>query len=149
MFHKRFLIAWLLTAVVLFILNGIFHGLLMADFFDRHMAGLAPAVVQMKDFNPAPIVVLELIIDGVIVWIIAQSGMAVTTRNACMVGALVYLAGSSTWNLANRATFVSWPTVMAVVDIAWHVITGVLAGAIVAWIWNRGGSQHQADAAQV
>jgi uncharacterized membrane protein len=129
---KRFLISWLAATVVLFILNGIFHGLVAADFFDKNLVGLGGAVVKMADFNPAPVAVLELLLVFCMTWIFAKTHSEKTTlRDVVTIGAIFQLCTSATWSLANMATLVSWPISLALVDVAWHTLMGALAGWLI------------------
>lgn len=129
---KRFLTAWLVTTIVLFALNGVFHGLVAADFFDRNFAGLGDATVKMADFNPLPVAILELLLAFSLTWIFSITGSENTTlRGALTVGGLFHFSASATWSLANMATFVSWPIQLAAGDIAWHVLMGVVAGWLI------------------
>lgn len=135
---KPFLLAWLVTAVALFILNGIFHGVVAADFFDRNMTGLGNAAVKMKDFNPVPIVILELLFDLCLVLIITRrKNEPVALREAVLTGGLFYLCTAASWNLANTATLVAWPVVVTLVDVTWHFVTGLLAGWMIGKLFNR------------
>lgn len=58
-------------------------------------------------------------------------------REAVRTGALLYFTTSATWNLANAATFVYWSPVVSVVDIIWHTLTGLIAGWLIAAVFNR------------
>ncbi|MFN0173871.1 MAG: DUF2177 family protein [Saprospiraceae bacterium] len=129
---KRFLKAWFTTTVVLFALNGVFHGLVAADFFDRNFAALGDVAVKMADFNPLPIMVLELLLAFSLTWILSITGSENNTlRGALTVGGLFHLSAAATWNLANMATFVYWPLQLAAGDIAWHILMGIVAGWLI------------------
>lgn len=105
-----FLLAWLVTSVILFALNGIFHGVVAAIFFDTHLSVLGDAAVKMKDFKPVPIIILELLLDFCLVIIITRvKNEKVVMKEAVLIGGLFYLSTAATWSLANTATLMSWP----------------------------------------
>lgn len=129
---KRFLIAWLGTTIVLFILNGIFHGVVAADFFDKNSEGLGAAAVKMADFNPAPVALLEVLLGFCLTWIISKTNTEkISLQDAVVIGGLFHLSTSASWNLANMATLVSWPVQLAAGDIAWHILMGIVGGWLI------------------
>lgn len=126
---KRFLTAWAVTTIALFALNGVFHGLVAADFFDKNNAGLGDAAVKTADFNPLPIAILEMLLGFCLIWIFSQTdAKRITLRDALTIGGLFHLSTSATYNLANMATLAAWPLQLLVVDVAWHILMGLVAG---------------------
>ena len=137
MIHRHTFLAWIATSVAMVALNGFFHGVAAAGFFDTHFAPLGDAVLKMADFRVAPIVVLEFILDFVLlVFITRWRPEPVGVREAMRTGALFYFATSITWNVGNSATFVSWSPVVTIVDVIWHVFTGLVAGWLIAQLFN-------------
>ncbi len=129
---KKFLIAWIVTSVATFLINGVFHGLAAAGFFDQNLAGLGDVVLKMEDFNPVPVILLEFILVFVLTWILFKMNRApITTGDAVLTGALFEMSTSVTWSLANTATFVSWPLALTVADTAWHTVVGAIAGWLI------------------
>ncbi len=137
MIHRYTFLAWLLTAVALVVLNGFFHGVAAAGFFDTHFAPLGDAVLKMAHFRLAPVIILEFILVFVLlVFITRWRAEPVGLREAIRTGALFYFATSATWNIANMATFVYWAPAVTMVDVLWHVFTGVVAGWLIARLFN-------------
>ncbi len=137
MAHRFTFLAWLATAIAMVILNGFFHGVAAAGFFDTHFAPLGDAVLKMAHFRVAPVVILEFVLDFVLlVFITRWRAEPVDMREAIRNGALFYFATATTWNIGNMATFVSWSSAVTVVDVAWHVFTGVVAGWLMAKVFN-------------
>jgi len=135
---KPFLLTWLVTSGTLFLLNGVFHGGVAANFFDTQLSVLGDVVLKMKDFNPGPIVILELLIDFCLIMIITgMKNEKVVMKEAVLTGGMFYLSTSATWNLANAATFVSWPVILTIVDTSWHFASGLFAGWIICRLFNR------------
>jgi uncharacterized membrane protein len=92
----------------------------------------------MKDFNPIPVIILELILIFCLVLIITRfKNDQLSMRESVLTGGLFYLSTSATWNLANAATLVSWPHIVTVVDVLWHFVSGLLAGWIIYKLFNR------------
>lgn len=137
MLNRYTFLAWLLTAAALVVLNGFFHGVAAAGFFDTQFAPLGDAVLKMAHFRLAPVIILEFILVFVLlVFITRWRAEPVDTGEAMRTGALFYFATSATWNIGNTATFVSWAPVVAIIDIPWHSVTGVVAGWLTAKIFN-------------
>ena len=138
MISKFTFLAWLLTSIVLVALNGIFHGVLAAGFFDTHFAPLGDAVLKMANFRVGPVVVLEFALAFVLFALITRwRAVPIQVREAMLTGALFYFATSATWNIGNMATFSYWSPVVTLVDVPWHVFTGLVAGWLLANIFNR------------
>lgn len=134
---KFFLLAWLSTAMVMIVLNGLFHGVVAAGFFDVHNAPLGGAVLKMADFKPAPIVILEFILDFALLSILFRwRNEPIVPQDAYRIGGLFYGSTAATWNLANTASFVEWSMLVTFVDVAWHTVTGIFAGWMLARIFN-------------
>lgn len=134
---KRFFICWLITTTVAFLLNGLFHGLLAADFFDSSLAHFGDSVRKMSEFSPLPAALLELLLVYVLVYLISSRSTQPSMGFGTKTGALLSLANSATWSLANMATFKSWPWSLTLLDVAWHTALGALLGALVVWLWNK------------
>lgn len=127
---KNFLLVWLLSYVVIFACNGIFHRGLAASFFDDHLHAIG-GIRMMKDANPAPLFILDLIIVFGMAYMICLSGIReINAGKAATIGALLNLISSGAWNLANAAMF-DWPLIVTVSDIAWHTLLGALGGILI------------------
>jgi uncharacterized membrane protein len=133
---KNFLLVWLLSYVAIFACNGIFHLGLAASFFDDHLHAIG-GIRMMKDANPAPLFILDLIIVFGMTYMICMSRVKdINYRKAATIGALLNLISSSAWNLANAAMF-DWPVIVTVSDIAWHTALGALGGMLIFWLGRR------------
>lgn len=134
---KRFVLSTLPVFVLGMVLNGLFHGVVAAPFFDQHLAPLGKSVNKMADFNPLPIAILELIMVGLIYYFTTRdtSGRVAPWRGL-ITGALIELGSSSAWNLANQATLKNWSSTVTLVDISWHVISGAFMGWVLVALYN-------------
>ncbi len=134
---KRLLLSAIPVFVLGMVLNGLFHGLVAAPFFDQHLAPLGESVNKMADFNPLPIAILELILVGLIYYFTTRdtSGRIAASRGL-ITGALIELGSSGAWNLANQATFKNWSSTVTLVDISWHVISAAVMGWVLVVLYN-------------
>lgn len=124
-------LAVLATWAALLPLNGVFHAVIAAAWFDGELAGLSPVIRPMREASPLPIVCLDAILALVVVVLVGRDPTPSRGFGA-RTGALVNLASSGAWNLANAASFVTWSHAVTVVDVAWHVTLGAFAGAVAA-----------------
>lgn len=85
---KTFLICWLPTFVIVFGLNGVFHGQLAANFFDSNLNHLAPAIRKMSDVNPLWVALLDFILTfGMTYFICVRQTGKINLINAAFAGA--------------------------------------------------------------
>lgn len=139
---KSFLICWLPTFVVVFGLNGIFHGQLAANYFDTNLNQLKPVIHNMKDTNPLWVGLLDLVLTfGMTYFITIRQTEKINLSNAAFSGGLINLISSGAWNFANAAMF-SWSTTVTIVDIIWHISLGAVGGLLIGVIYNRLRRQH-------
>lgn len=134
---KTFLSCWLPTFVVMFGLNGAFHGKLAAPFFDAQLSQLEPAIHKMGDINPLWVTLLDFVLTfGMTYFVLVRQTGLIKASDAAFAGALVNLVAAGTWNFANAAMF-SWSNTVTIADIAWHVCLGAAGGSLIAAIYNR------------
>jgi len=132
---KNFLLVWLLAFVLLFGLNGVFHGVLAAPFFDGHFAHLG-CVKKMSESNPAPVAILDLVLSfGMTLVITRKASGRIGFAEAALLGGLLNLISSGAWNLAN-VSLMDWPVTVTIGDIAWHVALGCGGGILIAALAN-------------
>jgi len=60
----------------------------------------------------------------------------VDLREAMLTGALLYFAASATWNTGNMATSAYRSLFVTSFDVPRHSVTGVVAGRLIARIFN-------------
>ena len=113
--------------IALVILDGLWLGVLMKDFYRRHLSHLA----RMADGGFDPIwpvaaLVYPVIALGLAVFVL---GRAQSPLNALLLGALFGAITYGVYDLTNHATLREWSTTMTLVDIGW----GALSCGITAW----------------
>lgn len=114
--------------LALVVLDALWLGVLMKDFYRQHLAHLA----RMADGGldpvwPAAALVYPALAGGLTVLVLAR---AKTPVEALALGAFFGLVTYAVYDLTNHAVMRDWRTVVTVVDIAWGA---VLCGAT-AWI---------------
>lgn len=135
---KTFVICWLPTFIVVFGLNGLFHSLLAASYFDEQLSSFRPSIKLMSEANPVWVGLLDVVlVFGMTYFIIYRQVLKIEYGRAVFAGALISLISSGAWNFANSALFQGWPVSLTVVDILWHVVLGAVGGAQITWIYNR------------
>lgn len=115
-----------LTALV--ILDGLWLGLVMKDFYRRNLAPIA----RMADGGLDPIwpiaaLVYPVIALGLTVFVLSR---ARTPMEALLMGALFGAITYAVYDLTNHATLREWTATMTIVDICW----GAASCAATAWI---------------
>ena len=111
------------------VLDGLWLGLLMKDFYRRHLAHLA----RMADGGLAPIwpvaaLVYPALAGGLAVFVLAR---AKSPSEALVMGAFFGLVTYGVYDLTNHSTLRDWPAVLTVVDISWGVfMCGATAWAV-------------------
>ncbi len=126
---------WLAAFVLLFPLNGLVHVGPGAVLFDRALAGLASAA-PMREGNPALAALIDLNLAGAMALFYVR-GRARGGADGALVGGVLGLVASGTWNLANLVVLRGWPASLAAADVAWHVALGAAAGWVLARVAAR------------
>jgi uncharacterized membrane protein len=128
----RYLVAFAVTFVSLYILNFHFHLASVADFLDRDLQGRVP----VRELGPLSLIVIYALSALAMMAIVAGRPATVSPlRAAVLGGGLVGLLTFGTWNLLNYARVPGWPLYVVLVDTASHVVCGLLSGAALArWL---------------
>jgi uncharacterized membrane protein len=112
---------------VLLVLDGLWLGVVMKDFYRRSLAHLA----RMADGGLDPIwpvaaLVYPVIALGLTVFVLDR---ARTSSDALLLGALFGALTFAVYDLTNHATLRDWSAMMTVVDICW----GAFSCGLTAW----------------
>lgn len=116
------------TLVALLILDGLWLGVAMKDFYRRSLAPIA----RMADGALDPIwpiagLVYPVIAAGLTVFVL---GRARTPLEALALGALFGAVTFAVYDLTNHATLREWRAAMTVVDIGW----GAFSCGVASWL---------------
>lgn len=126
----RTLVAFAAALLSLGALNFLFHQVLAADFFDRELHAITLPVRELRAFWPALIYALSAL--AMVAYAARGSTAASRRRGALLAGGFVGLLTFGSWNFMNYAWLPHWPVSILVVDTCWHVVCGVLSGAVLA-----------------
>jgi len=122
----KFLIAYLVTAAVFLVIDYIWLGAIMKDYFQTELSHLMADEVNLSIaalfylFYAAGIVVL------CINPALESGGWTRAIMNGAILGFLAY----GTYDITNMATLREWPTMLSVIDVTWG--TGLTALSSVA-----------------
>ena len=124
MWWRQFLIALVSFAV----LDFLWLGLLMKDFYRRHLSHLARmADGAMDPVWPVAALVYPLLAGGLTVFVVSRARSPI---EALALGATFGLCMYGLYDLTNHATLRGWPVTLTVVDMTWGA---VICGAT-AWV---------------
>ena len=117
-----YIIAYIATTLLFFILDFIWLGFVAKDFFQKHIGFLLADEFKL---HIAGIFYLSYTIGIVIFCIIpainAQNWL-VALGYGCLFGFLAY----GTYDFTNLATIKNWPSIVTVVDLSWGtIVTGL------------------------
>ena len=116
-------------AVAFMLLDGIWLGLLMKNFYRGQLA----PIVRLADGGiapnwPAAIVVYVLLGTGIALFVIPQAS---TVASAAAFGALFGLVVYGVYDFTNYSTLRQWPFVLTLVDVAWGALASAAAAMVV------------------
>ena len=119
---KHYAILYFATLVVMGVLDFLWLGVIMRDFYHKQFGPLL-------EFHAIPAVLFYLLYILCIV-IFANGGANVTLQQAIGYGALVGFFCYMTYDLTNMATLRAWPLPLVAVDLLWGTfITAASSGA--------------------
>lgn len=118
-----------IALVTLLVLDGLWLGVVMKDFYRR---ALAPIARMTEDGGLDPIwpiaaLVYPVIALGLSVFVVAR---ARSPLEALMFGALFGAIAFAVYDLTNHATLREWRATMTIVDICW----GAVSCATASWV---------------
>ena len=116
-------------AVAFMVLDGIWLGLLMKNFYREQLA----PIVRLADGGiapnwPAAIVVYILLGAGIALFVIPR---APTVSSAAALGALLGLVVYGVYDFTNYSTLRQWPFVLTLADTAWGALASAAAAVAV------------------
>lgn len=118
--------------VALVILDGLWLGVLMKDFYRRSLAPVA----RMADGGLDPIwpvaaLVYPVIAAGLTIFVLSR---ARTLMEAVTMGALFGALTFSVYDLTNHATLREWRVAMTLIDISWGAFSCAVASCAAMWM---------------
>lgn len=121
-----------LGAVAFMVLDGVWLGLLMKNFYREQLA----PIVRLVDGGiapnwPAAVVVYALLGTGIALFVIPR---ATTPASAAGLGALLGLVVYGVYDFTNYSTLRQWPFVLTLADTAWGTLACAIASAAVRFV---------------
>jgi uncharacterized membrane protein len=117
-----------LTALAVFVvLDGIWLGVLMKNFYRTHLAPIA----RMSEGGLAPLwpvaaLVYLLLAAGIAVFVVPRADSVVgAMANGALFGLVVY----GVYDFTNYSTLAAWPVAVTLADIVWGMTVSAIAGA--------------------
>ena len=119
-------------AVAFMVLDGIWLGLLMKNFYREQLA----PIVRLADGGIAPnwpsaLVVYVLLGTGIALFVVPR---AATLSSAAAFGALLGLVVYGVYDFTNYSTLRQWPFVLTLADTAWGTLATALASVAVRFV---------------
>lgn len=120
------------TLLALCILDGLWLGVIMKDFYRRSLAPIARMADGALDpIWPVAALVYPVIAAGLTVFVVSR---AKTPLDALVMGALFGALTFAVYDLTNHATLREWRTAMTLVDISWGAFSCGVASWTAAWV---------------
>ena len=118
-----------LGAVAFMVLDGVWLGVLMKDFYREQLA----PIVRLADGGiapnwPAAFVVYVLLGTGIALFVVPR---AATVSSAAGYGALFGLVVYGVYDFTNYSTLRQWPFVLTLADVAWGAAASAVAATVV------------------
>jgi uncharacterized membrane protein len=116
-------------AVVFMVLDGVWLGLLMKNFYREQLA----PIVRLADGGiapnwPAALVVYVLLGTGIALFVMPAAS---TVAAAAALGALFGLVVYGVYDFTNYSTLRQWPLVLTLADTAWGTLASAAAAVAV------------------
>lgn len=121
------------TAVTFWILDALWLGLLMKNFYRSRLGGLLREQPQLL----AVAAFYLLYVVGIFVFAVRPAIATGGCLRAALLGALFGFFAYMTYDLTNLATLRGWSLSLALVDIAWGALASGAAAAAGCWAATR------------
>lgn len=125
---KYYLTLYVSTLLVMGVLDALWLGVIAREFYQGHIGAAF-------EFHPIPAVMFYLMY-GVAILVFASGGNADKWQSVALYGALFGFFAYATYDLTNMATLKHWPTIMAIVDVAWGTFI-TATSATLGWLIAR------------
>ena len=121
---SRFILLYLVTVPVFFLIDLVWLGLVARDFYRNQMGALMADPIVWS----AAILFYLLSIAGILFFAVVPAIDEGSWTKALLLGAAFGFFTYMTYDLTNLATIQGWPVTLAIVDIAWGtVLCGMVA----------------------
>jgi uncharacterized membrane protein len=126
MSFTKWIVAYLLTFAVFFVIDMAWLGFIAKDFYRKHLDGFLSDQVNW----PAAFIFYLLFIVGVFTFAILPAVEKDSVRSAMILGGLFGFFTYATYDFTNLATLKNWPILVVAVDVVWGIVlTGIVSTA--------------------
>lgn len=121
-----YIIAYLTTAAVFFVLDFIWLGTVARSFYREQLGDLMADPINI----PAAAGFYAMYVVGILIFAVVPALKAESLGYALLYGALFGFFAYATYDMTNIATIRDWPVKMSIVDMVWGTaLTGFSAAA--------------------
>jgi uncharacterized membrane protein len=133
MTYTRFLRSFFVAFVLLLLLDWFWHKGIMADFYGARLMMVNPGL-DFAGIGILPQMLFINLLNAVTVTyvVLHHKGEGSVLGNAAFVGGLLGLTVVGTLNFLNNAFVPAWDTALLMIDSAWGIVVGIIAGLSVA-----------------
>jgi uncharacterized membrane protein len=118
---------YILTAVLFFVIDILWLGVIAKDFYHKHLGRFFRDPVNWA----AATIFYLLYIVGIMIFAVLPGIKSASLAHTALMGALYGLFTYATYDLTNLATLKDWPTAIVFVDILWGmVLCGVVSAGV-------------------
>lgn len=122
----NFLLTYLITLIVFFVIDIIWLGLVAKNFYQKHIGFL----MKEKTNWVAAVIFYFIFILGLVFFVINPALASESMLEALLTGAFFGFIAYATYDLTNLATLAKWPLKVTVVDLIWGTTLGGLVSVI-------------------
>jgi uncharacterized membrane protein len=130
----RFLKGFVLSFILFTLLDGVWHGGIMAQFYMDRLAVIAPGSGGPTAFSPLMIFLEAVNAAALTYFVLRNASSRNPVGDGALVGLILGFTVISTVNGLNHTLIPGWDMTLALVDTAWGTVAGLLCGIAVATV---------------
>jgi uncharacterized membrane protein len=123
-----YFLTWLITFIVLTVLNFLFHGVWAYSFFYGELKNIIYATTG--EVHSSFVALDYALIAAANLYFTINASQKNYVIQGMISGGILGLIAFGTWNLVNYAFIPRWPISIVVVDIPWHIVVGIISGGV-------------------
>jgi uncharacterized membrane protein len=126
----RYLVAYIVTAVVFLGLDALWLGRIALDLYRRELGDL---LLDKPNLVVAGLFYL-LFVGGIVILAIAPALNGGAWWNALLMGAVLGLVAYGTYDITNLSTLKNWSLTVTIADLAWGTALTAISATIGYWV---------------
>lgn len=132
---SRFLRAFVTSFVLLLLLDGFWHGGVMADFYGQRLALIhSPLAYMPLSFSPFLLFLSAINAVTLSYFVLSHVEQKKPLADAAWIGALLGFTVTGSINFLNHTLLPRWDIVLVLVDTAWGTGSGIIAALAIATV---------------